>query len=131
MVTPFRRILIALQDLVAGGKADPFESLRDFARSDVDVEIKIFFAGKSDVGRMRDVSMSGAMVESELEFPVGAVMELELPAIPGRVGAEVVWVTDDGTGIRFQNRSSGLLIAGWSRGTSTAPSGRPLGPRGR
>jgi len=129
MVTPFRRILIALRNLAAGRDAGSYESLRDFARTDVDVEIMIFLDGQSVAGRMRDVSISGAMLESELEFRVGAVLELELPSIPGRVGAKVMRLTDGGAGVRFSNHSTGVLIAGWSRGTTVAPGTTSLDPR--
>jgi hypothetical protein len=131
MVTPFRRILFGIRNLVAGLGRETFESQRDFVRADVDTEVTVFFEGRVHEARLLDVSISGAMLQPIDSMTVGAVLELELPKLPGRVEAKVMRLTHGGVGIRFLNPGIGVLIAGWSRGTSTAPVLTPVDTAGR
>ncbi len=127
MVTPFRRMLLGFRNFAAGLGRETFESQRDFVRADVNTEVRVFFQGHSLEARLLDVSISGAMLQPASGMEVGAELELELPNIPGRVEAKVMRLTNDGAGVRFLNPGIGVLIAGWSRGTSTQASFAPAG----
>ena len=120
MVTPLWRILLGLKDLATGSGNTSLERQRGFTRADVNAEVTIFFDDRSFDGRLRDVSISGAFLEPDCGMGVGAELELELPNIVGRVQARVIHQSDSGVGVRFNNPSIGVLIAGWSRGTSAA-----------
>ncbi|MDA1101901.1 MAG: PilZ domain-containing protein [Proteobacteria bacterium] len=118
MVAPLRRILLGLKSLATGRSDSPLEGRRDFARAAVDAKVTIFFENRTFDGRLRDVSISGAMLEPDCGMRIGADLELELPSISGRVQARVIHLSVNGVGVRFTNPSIGVLIAGWSRGTS-------------
>ena len=119
MVTPLRRLLTVAKNIVTGSQDSGFEALRDFARADVNAEVRVFLGGETLNCNLRDVSISGALLVPDCGMEKGAVFELELDSIPGRVEAEVMRLTDAGAGIRFANHSIGVLVAGWSRGTSS------------
>ena len=121
MVTPLRRILHSLKGLAVGSGNNTRAQRRDFSRALVDTKVTVFFENATFEGLLRDISISGAMLEVDCGMQVGSRLELELQSIPGRVRAEVVRLTANGAGIRFSNSGSGVLIAGWSRGTSCAP----------
>ena len=121
MATPFRRILLGFRSFAEGLGRETFESQRDFARTDVNTEVTVFYQGQSLEARLLDVSISGAMLQPAPLLKIGAVLELELPNIPGRVEAKVMRLTSGGVGVRFLTPGIGVLIAGWSRGTSATP----------
>lgn len=118
MVAPLRRILLRLRNLAMSPKGSPLPGRRGFSRAEVDAEVTVFFQDQTFEGRLRDVSISGAMLEPDCGMDTGAELELELPSISGRVQAMVIHRSGDGVGVQFSNPSIGILIAGWSRGTS-------------
>jgi len=91
---------------------------RDFARAEVDAKVTVFFKSQTFEVRMRDVSISGAMLVPDCGMRVGAELELELPNMPGRAQAVVKRLSDGSVGVKFVNPNVGVIVAGWSRGTS-------------
>jgi hypothetical protein len=91
---------------------------RDFARAEVETKVTVFFENQTFDGCLRNVSVSGAMLAPDRGMRLGAELELELPNIPGRVRARVKWLSHDGVGVHFDNPNVGVMIAGWSRGTT-------------
>lgn len=121
VVTPSMRIIHGLKDIAAGARESFLRRKRVFARADVDTKVTVFFQDRAFEGRLRDVSISGAMLEPDFGMDVGAELELELPNISGRVKAQVMRLSENGAGVKFSNPNIGILIAGWSRGTSATP----------
>ena len=119
MVKPLWRMISWLAGHIATSQKAAFERRRDFSRAAVDTEVSIFLVGRTFRGRLHDVSISGAMLEPDCSLRVGDELALELPNIPGRVKARVMRLVDDKIGVRFLNPGIGVLIAGWSRGTSS------------
>jgi hypothetical protein len=69
-------------------------------------------AGLRGAGRMRDVSMSGALVETELPLPVHAAVEIEMVRAHGpgaRLAGIVVRSDADGVGIEWREASHGAI----------------------
>lgn len=120
MVKPLWRLLNRLVGKVTHSQRGAFERQRDFSRADVDAKVTIFIEGRTFRGRLHDVSISGAVLEPNCGLNIGDELEMELPNIPGRVKAQVMRLLDDRIGVRFSSPGVGVLIAGWSRGTSTA-----------
>ena len=120
MVKPLWRLLNRLVGKVTHSQRAAFERQRDFSRADVDAKVTIFIEGRTFRGRLHDVSISGAMLEPNCRLNIGDELEMEFPNIPGRVKAQVMRLLDDRIGVRFSSSGVGVLIAGWSRGTSTA-----------
>ncbi|MBT4043548.1 MAG: PilZ domain-containing protein [Rhodospirillaceae bacterium] len=118
MVAPLRRMLLGLKNLAVGSKETKLHWRRDFARADVAGEVSIIFENQTFDGRLCDVSISGAMLVPDFGAPVGAEIELELPNIPGRVQALVKRRSENSVGVQFANPNIGIIIAGWSRGTT-------------
>ena len=125
MVKPFGRFLNRLFEKATNSQRAAFEKQRDFSRAHVDAKVTIFLEGRTFQGRLHDVSISGAMLEPNCGLNIGNELELELPNIPGRVTAQVMRLLDDRIGVRFSNPGVGVLIAGWSRGTSTTNTAAP------
>ena len=119
MVKPLRRLLGRIFEMVVSSRHAAFERQRDFSRASVDAKVTIFLEGRTFQGCIHDVSISGAMLEPNCGLDVGDELEFELPNIPGRVTAQAMRLLDDRIGVRFSNPGVGVLIAGWSRGTST------------
>ncbi len=120
MVKPLWRLLNRLVGKVTQSQRAAFERQLDFSRADVDAKVTIFIEGRTFRGRLHDVSISGAVLEPNCGLNIGDELEMELPNIPGRVKAQVMRLLDDRIGVRFSSPGVGVLIAGWSRGTSTA-----------
>jgi len=93
---------------------------RRHGRSDVDVGVQVTLAGATFDARLSDVSISGALLACERSLPPGSHIDITLPQIPVPVAAVVVRNRGRMSGIRFDDPNNGLLIAGWSRGTTPA-----------
>lgn len=119
MVTPLWPKFTKLGGCIAASLNAVGRGRREFSRAVVDTKVTIYLQGRTFQGRLRDVSISGAMLEPGCGLAVGDEMDLELPHIPGRVKARVMRRVNDAIGVRFLNRGVGVLIGGWSRGTST------------
>ena len=120
MITPLRHLFSLLLGRKSAGRNAAFEGQRDYSRAEVNAKVTIFLEGRTFQGQLRDVSISGAMLEPHCDLVVGDSLELELANIPGRVQAQVMRLVDEKIGVRFTTPGVGVLIAGWSRGTSTA-----------
>ncbi len=118
MVAPLRRLLLGLKNLTAAPRENALDWQRDFSRAEVDARVTVFFESQTFEARMRDVSISGAMLVPDCGMRVGAELELELPNMPGRVQALVKRSSDGSAGVQFVNPNIGVMIAGWSRGTT-------------
>ncbi len=125
------RIVTELLGRIAASRLAAHEKRRDFTRAVVDSKVTIFLEGRTFRGRIHDVSISGAMLEPHCGLSVGDEIELELPNIPGRVQAQVMRRVKDKIGVRFSSPGVGVLIAGWSRGTSSIKVVTPAGDSGR
>jgi len=55
------------------------------ARIEVDIPVRIVAQGRSLSGRMRNASVSGALIECSQELPVFTPLRIQIPAIPERV----------------------------------------------
>jgi hypothetical protein len=63
---------------------------------------EIFFAHNNEKVRLRNISESGALIESPVQYPVGAEVLLELGEA-GQHFATVSWTCGDKAGLRFSN----------------------------
>src|SRR5438045_1765395 len=60
------------------------------ARIEVDIPVRLELAqGRSISGRMRNASVSGALIECSQELPVFTPLRIQIPAVPARVPAPI------------------------------------------
>ena len=120
MVVLLRRILLGLKNLAAGPRGTSLYRRRDFMRTEVDAMVTVSFENRIFEGYLHNVSISGALLETNCGLRVGAELGLELANIPGFLKARVTRLSANGTGVQFANPNVGVMIAGWSRGTTAA-----------
>ena len=59
-------------------------------RIEVDIPVRLELAqGRSLDGRMRNASVSGALIECALELPMFTPLRIEIPKLPDRVPASI------------------------------------------
>ncbi len=107
-----------LRRLVPGLGVSPHRDRRRHGRSDVDVGVTVSHAGDTFAGRLSDVSISGALLACDRALDTGSSIQITLPQIPVPVAAMVVRSRGLMAGIRFDDPNYGLIIAGWSRGST-------------
>jgi hypothetical protein len=115
MVFDFRRMLRDVPKLF--GSSDVVERRR-YSRADVDFDIEIERDGEQMGARIFDVSISGALLSPERALKIGDRIVIRLPQISTPVEARVVRANGGMFGIQFEDAAEGVVVAGWSRGSS-------------
>ena len=121
MVALLRRILLGLKKPCCRSKGKlPCIGGGIFMCTEVDAMVTVSFENRIFEGYLHNVSISGALLETNCGLRVGAELGLELANIPGFLKARVTRLSANGAGVQFANPNVGVMIAGWSRGTTAA-----------